>query len=77
MGYGNDAAKSPEGFYWKNVFASHLTGPILVKNPRLLEKVAAAIYEKRGEALPEGWPRDQYAEAGYAITAEQLKLRCQ
>ena len=77
FGYGNEGTKSSEGFHWKNVFASHLTGPILVKNPRLLEAVAAAIYARRGEALPESWPCDQYAEAGYAITAEQLKLRCQ
>lgn len=77
FGYGNEGAKGPEGFHWKNVFASHLTGPILVKNPRLLEAVAAAIYDQRGEALPAAWPRDEYTENGYAITAEQLKLRCQ
>jgi len=77
FGYGNEGKDTAEGFHEKNVFASHLTGPILVKNPRLLETVAAAIYKQRGEALPEQWPRDDYAEAGYAITAEQLKLRCQ
>jgi len=77
MGYGNEGAGSAEGFHWNNVFGSHLTGPILVKNPRLLEKMAEAIYLRRGEALPEQWPVDTYAENGYAITAEQLKLRCQ
>lgn len=77
MGYGNDGAGAPEGFHWKNVFASQLTGPILVKNPRLLEAVAAAIYRHRGEALPAERPVDRWAEEGYAITAEQLSLRCQ
>lgn len=77
FGYGNEGKNTAEGFHDKNVFASHLTGPILVKNPRLLETVAAAIYAQRGAAVPEQWPRDEYAEAGYAITAEQLKLRCQ
>ena len=77
FGYGNEGKQTAEGFHWKNVFASHLTGPILVKNPRLLETVAAAIYAKRGEPLPTQWPADTYAENGYAITAEQLKLRCQ
>ena len=57
------------------MFASELTGPILVKNPRLLDAVAGAIYQHRGEALPEQRPVDRWAEDGYAITAEQLKLR--
>lgn len=77
MGFGNEAKCGPEGFHGNNVFASQLTGPILAKNPRLLEAVIAAIYAHRGEALPAELPRDEYAEAGFAVTAEQLKLRCQ
>ena len=75
LGYGNEGLKTPEGFRYKNVIGSHLTGPILVKNPRLLDKVVSAIYEKRGEALPKKRPTNQWTEDGYAITAEQLKQR--
>ena len=75
MGFGHSGEKTPEGFRFRNVFASELTGPILVKNPRLLDKVAQAIYARRGQTLPEQLPRWQYAEDGYAITAQQLKLR--
>ena len=75
MGWGNEKEKGPEGFHWKNVFASELTGPLLVKNPKLLETVAAAIYARRGEALPLERPRDDWAEKGYAVTEEQLKMR--
>ena len=75
LGFGNEAEGGPEGYHWNNVFASELTGPILVKNPRLLDAVIAAIYQHRGEALPGELPSDHWAEAGYAITAEQLKLR--
>ena len=75
MGFGNEAEKGPEGFHWKNVFASELTGPILVKNPRLLDAVIAAVCGRRGFSLPEERPSFPYAEAGYAITAQQLKLR--
>ena len=75
MAFGNSGEKTPEGFRFRNVFASELTGPILVKNPRLLDKVAEAIYARRGQALPDQLPRWQYAEDGYAITAQQLKLR--
>ena len=77
MGFGNEAEKGPEGFHWKNVFASELTGPLLVKNPRLLEAVTAAIFARRGIPLPEDMPTNPYAEAGYAITAEQLRLRAE
>ena len=75
LGFGNSGEKTPEGFRFQNVLASELTGPILVKNPRLLDKVAEAIYARRGQALPAQLPRCQYAEDGYAITAQQLKLR--
>ena len=75
LGFGNSGEKTPEGFRFQNVLASELTGPILVKNPRLLDKVAEAIYARRGQPLPAQLPRWQYAEDGYAITAQQLKLR--
>ena len=77
LGFGNEAEGGPEGFRQQNVLASHLTGPLLVKNPRLLEWVAAAMLERRGAPLPEDKPVFPYAEAGYTITAEQLKLRCE
>lgn len=75
LGYGNEGLKTPEGFRYQNVIGSHLTGPILVKNPRLLDAVIAAIYEKRGEALPAERPVNRWTEDGYAITAEALKQR--
>ena len=77
LGFGNSGEKTPEGFRFQNVLASELTGPILVKNPRLLESVVRSIYTRRGQALPEELPRWQYAEEGYAITEAQLKLRWQ
>lgn len=73
MGFGNAEACGPEGYHWKNVFASELTGPLLVKNPRMLETVAAAIYARRGETLPVDRPADPWAEAGYTVTEEQLR----
>ena len=75
MGFGNEAERGPEGFHRGNVFASELTGPLLVKNPRLLEAVAAAILDRRGSPAP--LPRDDWAEAAYAVTEEQLRLRAQ
>ena len=77
LGVGNELVPGPEGYHWKNVFASQLTGPLLVKNPKLLETAAAAIYARRGKALPVERPADPWAEKAYAVTEEQLRLRCQ
>ncbi len=75
LGFGNEGEKTPEGFHRNNVFASQLTGPLLVKNPRMLDAVVDAIYRRRGVPLPAERPTDRWAEDGYRITAEQLKLR--
>ena len=77
MGFGNEAEGGAEGFCQNAVFASELTGPILTKNPRLLEKVAAAIYARRGEAMPADLPVIPHLEEGYAMSAEQLRARCE
>ena len=77
FGIGNEGEKTPEGFHWKNVFASQLTGPLLVKNPKLLETVAAALCARRGKRLPVGRRLDRWAEQAYAVTEEQLRLRAQ
>lgn len=74
-GFGNAESCEPEGFHWKNVFASELTGPLLVKNPKLLEAVAAAIYARRGETLPADRAADTWAEQGYAVTERELRRR--
>ena len=76
MGHGNEGPCGPEGYHKGSVFASQLTGPILVKNPALLKIMVQAIYRHRGETCPE-IPVDQYMAEGWAITAEQLKARCQ
>lgn len=75
LGAGNEGPGTPEGFHWNSVFGSALTGPILVKNPRLLDAVVEAIYAHRGEALPTERPRDHWAEDGYAVTVRELQKR--
>ncbi len=71
-GYGNESDRGPEGFHRWNVFASELTGPILVKNPRLLEVIAGEMLKRRGISLPEAWPVDTWAQKGYAVTVREL-----
>ena len=77
MGCGNDGEKRPEGFQAGSVFASELTGPILVKNPALLRELVRCVLTHAGAEVPETIPLDGELTAGYAVTEEQLRLRCQ
>ena len=77
MGYGNDGEKRPEGYQKGNVFASALTGPILVKNPALLREVARRVLAHAGAEVPGTIPVDEELEKGYAVTAQQLKKRAE
>ena len=74
LGVGNGKEQGPEGFLKNNVFASELTGPILVKNPPLLRRVISAIYGRRGEELPE-LPVYRAEEEAYATACRELKAR--
>lgn len=74
LGRGN--AEGKEGYHHQNVYASHLTGPLLVKNPRMLESVVSALYRQRG-AEPPAPVQDPWAEKAFAVTAEQLQKRAQ
>lgn len=75
LGFGNEAAGGPEGYHSGNVFASELTGPLLVKNPLLLGAVIHALYQHRGQPLPAEIPSYPFEERAYAVTAQQLGLR--
>lgn len=75
LGFGNETAKGPEGFCRGSVMASQLTGPLLVKNPKLLERVVRAMCARRGVTLPDAFPHDPYALSAWAVTEEQLRRR--
>ena len=77
MGYGNAGEKRPEGYQKGGVFASALTGPILVKNPALLREVTRRVLTYAGAEVPETIPVDGELERGYAVTAEELRKRAE
>ncbi|MBQ9492847.1 MAG: hypothetical protein IJR54_03830 [Oscillibacter sp.] len=77
MGFGNESERAPEGWHSENVYASELTGPLLVKNPKLLEHVAAALLTRKGLTPPDTWPTDLWARQGYDVTARELRARAQ
>ena len=52
-GSGNAPDRNDEGLHYKNLFASQLSGPILVRNPQLRAYIEKAIYDKKGiDTLP-------------------------
>lgn len=51
MGLGNDSTASTEGYNYKNVYATELIGPILVRNPYFLQYIIKKLYNMKGEEL--------------------------
>ncbi len=70
MGLGNEKAGQTEGIRYKNFYGTHLTGPMLIKNPYFLMKLAGDLCGKEmdGEYLT-------YEKAGYEITLRELSKR--
>lgn len=70
MGLGNSKEDNREGVRYKNFFGTHLTGPVLVKNPHFLKMLASLVAGK--ELNTEAF---HYETAGYNITLEKLRSR--
>ena len=78
MGFGNEAEGGAEGYAGGNILATHITGPVLAKNPAFLDYVAGRLYEGRGEeppALPEDAPWRAHARRAYEVTCAELTAR--
>lgn len=71
MGFGNEADRGAEGFRKHNCFGTHLTGPILVKNPAMLKYAAKLLL---GEAYSDTVTYS-YMEKGYETTLTELRKR--
>ena len=71
MGCGNEKGKTAEGFRENNCLGTHLTGPILVKNPAMLRYVTRLVLgEKYDDTV--SYP---YMEQGYEVTKRELLKR--
>ena len=67
-GLGNNGDEKTEGIIFKNFFGTHLTGPILVKNPHFLKHIASKLVGK--DLSDEAF---FYEKKGYEITLKNLK----
>lgn len=74
-GPGNEDGTPEEGYMDGNVFATHLTGPILVKNPDFVDFLIKRIFETKGWSLPETLPVLPYEGEAYEVTVKELTGR--
>lgn len=75
LGFGNDAEHGAEGYVSGNVFATHITGPVLVKNPDFVDLLIRQMFERKGWDLPEKLPVLPYEREAYAMTLKELQGR--
>lgn len=75
MGFGNDAEHGAEGYAVGNILATHLTGPVLVKNPDFTDLIIRRLFAAKGWPLPEKLPVLPHEREAYAVTLRELQAR--
>ena len=75
LGFGNEADKGAEGYVSGNVLATHLTGPLLVKNPHVTDLLIRRIFEAKGWELTDVLPVLPHEREAYVITLRELSTR--
>lgn len=75
LGFGNEEEKGAEGYLSGNVFATHLTGPVLVKNPDFTDYLIRRIFTVNEWELPESLPALPYEREAYEVTLKELTAR--
>lgn len=71
MGLGNKDGDGQEGIVKNNFFGTHLTGPVLIKNPYFLEYVAGLV--TKSDSLTTDYL--SLERAGYEVTLSELEKR--
>ncbi len=69
MGLSDNSNSKNEGIRYKNLFGTHVTGPLLMKNPYFLEYIAGIISPNLNTEHLE------YEKKGYNVTLNELKKR--
>lgn len=73
LGFGNERELGSEGYVDGNLFATHLTGPVLVKNPDFLDVLVRRVFECKGWTCPDQLPDIPYQREAYAVTLRELR----
>lgn len=75
LGFGNEAEKGAEGYVSGNLFATHITGPVLVKNPDFTDLLIRRIFAAKGWEVPEKLPVLPHEREAYEVTLKELSAR--
>ena len=75
LGFGNDAEHGAEGYALGNILATHITGPVLVKNPDFTDLIIQRLFAAKGWPLPEQLPVLPHEREAYAVTLRELQAR--
>lgn len=76
MGQGNEAGSPAEGIHAKNLWATHMIGPLLVKNPHLLQEMCKLVgmeAEDHSGVITGGLY--DHMEQAYQVTLDALTAR--
>lgn len=75
LGFGNEAEHGAEGYVSGNVFGTHITGPVLVKNPPFLDLITRRLFAHKGWELPSELPALPHQREAYDVTLRELQAR--
>lgn len=75
MGFGNDCQRGPEGYISGNLMATHLTGPVLVKNPALAHDVLRRVLTCAGAEVPDTLPILPHQQEAFEVTLRELRSK--
>ena len=75
LGFGNETAGGAEGYAAGNILATHVTGPVLVKNPAFTDLVIGRLFAAKGWSLPEQLPKLPHEQEAYEVTLRELQAR--
>ncbi len=75
LGFGNEGERGAEGLAEGDLFATHITGPVLVKNPHLLDLLAGRVFANKGWKLPDPVPAIPHQREAYEVTLRELSAR--
>ncbi len=75
LGLGNETRVGAEGYVDGDLFATHITGPLLVKNPHVTDLIIRRIFAAKGWALPEQLPFLPHEREAYDVTLAELSAR--
>lgn len=75
MGFGNDCQRGAEGYISGNLMATHLTGPVLVKNPALAHEVLRRVLTCAGAEVPDTLPVLPHQQQAFETTLRELRSK--